>query len=204
MHKRAVSTVKYDPYEEIAQLTTIKSPDFYAEQAKHRNYFYYVDLQGRLFLEDTVPKNITTSLKSDKFLKFFFRNIKKTASSLLKDKVWLEDYGFMSLCGNECNFIRPGDTPIVFNDISLDKNFLLYCNGQFSVKFDPSALAIDDNSGRLYHPLGQHKYLPHSSLCLIGSNVAISFSEHLIGQDNCLYFQDKDNILHEIRSISHS
>ena len=31
-----------------------------------RRYYYYVDLQGRLFIEDVIPKNITSCLKSEK------------------------------------------------------------------------------------------------------------------------------------------
>ena len=45
------------------QITQIKPEDFYEENSKKRNYFYWVDLHGRLYLENTVPKNIATSLK---------------------------------------------------------------------------------------------------------------------------------------------
>jgi hypothetical protein len=30
-----------------------------------RRYFYNIDLQGRLFLEETSPKNIATSIKDE-------------------------------------------------------------------------------------------------------------------------------------------
>ena len=40
--------------------------EFYEREAEKRHYFYHIDLQGRLYLEDTTPKNIATSLKSPK------------------------------------------------------------------------------------------------------------------------------------------
>ncbi|KAG6976125.1 hypothetical protein JG688_00001695 [Phytophthora aleatoria] len=64
-----------DKYLELKQLKDIKSEEFYDQQAHKRRYFYYIDLQGRLFLEDTRPKNIATSLKSAKFLRFFFSQL---------------------------------------------------------------------------------------------------------------------------------
>ena len=76
----ASAEVSEDFAAEVAQLADIKPPSFYAAECgagpPRRRYFYYVDLQGRLFLEDTVPKNIATSLKSDKFLDFFWRQLR--------------------------------------------------------------------------------------------------------------------------------
>ena len=84
-------------YEELRQLKDIKSKSFYEEEGTRRNYFYYIDLQGRLFLEDTVPKNIATSLKSDKFLNFFFRQLKDNNTNKFGE------YPYFSPCGNESN-----------------------------------------------------------------------------------------------------
>ena len=93
-------------YEEQRQLQDVKSAAFYEEQGQARRYFYYVDLlvrvsapfrraaaalqrppQGRLFLEDTVPKNIATSLKADKFLQFFFRQVSANRTGEHEDYV---------------------------------------------------------------------------------------------------------------------
>ena len=96
-------------YEEQRQKADIKSNEFYEAEGHKRHYFYYVDLlvrpslrckirtgphvppclrtQGRLFLEDTTPKNIATSMKSDKFLRFFFRRVRRNASGLHNDYV---------------------------------------------------------------------------------------------------------------------
>jgi hypothetical protein len=64
------------PYPEEAQLLSIKPKEFYELHAAKREYFYFIDLQGRLFLEDMVPKSIATSLKSPKFLRFFFSQVR--------------------------------------------------------------------------------------------------------------------------------
>lgn len=36
-----------------------------ADEGKIRRYFYNIDMQGRLFLEETSPKNIATSIKDE-------------------------------------------------------------------------------------------------------------------------------------------
>ncbi|KAG6969386.1 hypothetical protein JG687_00003246 [Phytophthora cactorum] len=77
---RGFCTADEDKYLELKQLKDIKSEEFYDQQAHKRRYFYYIDLQGRLFLEDTRPKNIATSLKSAKFLRFFFSQTKHVTS----------------------------------------------------------------------------------------------------------------------------
>lgn len=55
-------------YEDELQRRQIKSAAFYESEGQRRRYFYHVDVKGRLFLEDTLPKNIATSLKSPAFL----------------------------------------------------------------------------------------------------------------------------------------
>lgn len=39
--------------------------DRWGEGERIRRYFYNIDLQGRLFLEETSPKNIATSIKDE-------------------------------------------------------------------------------------------------------------------------------------------
>lgn len=90
----------------------IRSPAFYDEHAKKRQYFYHVDLLGRLFLEDAVPKNVTTCLKSEKFLNFFFSRLRANNTGLH------EEYPLVSPCGREMNFIKAEDTGIVFTHVS--------------------------------------------------------------------------------------
>ena len=150
---------------------TIKDPSFYeifASSPKHKCYFYTIDLQGRLYLEDTTPKNIATSLKDTRFLNFFFSRIRRVDASIdgnVVNKILsysenidndsmvdviTNDYPFVSPCGIELNFIRPADTPIVFHD--LQRGNLIF-GGSLSQPYNPQHLAISKKTRRLYHEL---------------------------------------------------
>lgn len=159
---------------------------------KIRRYFYNIDLQGRLFLEETSPKNIATSIKDEKFLNFFFSRIRwasPTEIEHLEGYGFAGDYPFVSKCGAEINYIRPAATPIVFH--SLVDGCLLY-GGNLAQKFDCSKLAISEGTGRLYHRLFVNDgadIQTHSNKItkerldlgygLIRSSVAVSLSEHI-------------------------
>ena len=124
-HKRkqlAFSTTVEDWYHQ-----TIKDAEFYEKHASlvdgksSRCYFYTIDLQGRLFLEETLPKNVATSIKDVKFLDFFWKRLRPLDERMqefmeLQDIPTL-DYPFVSLCGQERNFIRPVATPLVFHTL---------------------------------------------------------------------------------------
>lgn len=124
-----------------------------------------VSAQGRLFLENTRPKNIATSLKSAKFLKFFFSHIRPNdppSSSLpptvkdenLDHESFLE-YPYRSPCGREMNFIKCADRPFVFDDFFRDERSgdwrFAYGGGELTAPFRPSRLKISLSTGRLYH-----------------------------------------------------
>lgn len=147
-----------------------KASTFYdeASNSQPRRYFYNVDLQGRLFLEETRPKNIATSIKDERFLSFFFGRVRPIADkqkTYLVEKSCHHDYPFVSLCGQEINYIRPAATPIVFHSIVMSKNnetddrqnnhpsFDLIFGGDISIPFDFRSLAISKVNGRVYHPL---------------------------------------------------
>ena len=175
-----------------------KSQEFYethaetTDEEKVRRYFYNIDLQGRLFLEETLPKNIASSIKDEKFLNFFFKRIclpNQDEKDFLKSIDVYQDYKFVSPCGREVNYIRPADTPIVFHSLTNDGN-LLY-GGNLKQNFDSSRLAVSSRTGRLYHELdGYSKGQPSSSdeeesddiflkYGLIRSSVAVALSENI-------------------------
>lgn len=126
---------------------------------KIREYFYYINHEGQLFLHDSKMYNFTTCFKDPRFLTFFFRNLKMNDTKRYDD-----EFPYLSVCGNELNFISCDDRPIVFtkwneeNDtfqinwsnrqqkinVSLDA---LLCLSYFS---QPSNLFMLEN-GRLYH-----------------------------------------------------
>uniref|UniRef100_A0A0N7ZA47 Uncharacterized protein n=1 Tax=Scylla olivacea TaxID=85551 RepID=A0A0N7ZA47_SCYOL len=76
-----------------------------------REYFYYIDHQGMLFLDDARMKNFTSCFKEKKFLQFFFSRIK------FNETGHYPDFPFLSLCGRERNYIRCDDLPLVFTHL---------------------------------------------------------------------------------------
>mmetsp|Transcript_14608 Transcript_14608/g.20877 ORF Transcript_14608/g.20877 Transcript_14608/m.20877 type:complete len:287 (-) Transcript_14608:1872-2732(-) len=189
------------------QATTVKPASFYADHSaigrRRKCYFYSIDLQGRVFLEDILPKNLATSLKDTKFLDVFFRNIRRIDS---KDIHYLssydakKDYPYVSPCGIEMNYIRPADTPIVFHllkEICMvstsnpNKSIIqqLCFAGSLTQEFSPTMLAISKRTGKIYHQLSSdqdfpitslHKLQDHHQYGLLKSSLAISISENLV------------------------
>jgi hypothetical protein len=160
-----------------------------AENEARRCYFYNVDLQGRLFLEEVLPKNIATCIKDNKFLNFFFSRIRKTSERdhefMDSHNVPPEDYPFVSPCGKELNFIRPAATPIVFH--TLQDNQLLF-GGDLSQPFDPEKLAVSQHTGRLHHQLSEIRLERHGGESreygLVRSSVAVTLAEHIVHGEN--------------------
>lgn len=184
-------------YEELEQLKDIKDLAFYELHAKDRHYFYYIDLQGRLFLENSVPKNIATSLKSEKFLTFFFRQLKPTRGGSFPTS-WARDYPFCSPCGKEMNFIKCADKPFVFQELQNngDHWILTYGSGNQQQTFDPSALVMCEHKGRLYHPIVNKKIRSHAQeFGLIKSHLAIELGPHMeMVRDSQLCFRWQNQV----------
>jgi hypothetical protein len=196
--------------------STRKPQKFYdnlaASDVKNKKYFYSIDLQGRVFLEEVLPKNIATSLKNTAFLDILFRQLRRVNAEeerFLAKCGAAQEYPFVSPCGIEKNFIRPADCPIVFHELktsairsdeeasqSTTKKELIF-GGSLMQPFYPSALAISQRSGRLYHrlimehdetgrkrqtkaPTQLHKISDVPMYGLIKSSVAVSIAEHFV------------------------
>lgn len=157
-----------------------------------------------------MPKKITTSIKDNKFLNFFFRNIQPLRPedrSFLAEQGVEKDYPFVSLCGREVNFIRPAATPIVFHSLEGEK--LLY-GGDLLHPFRPDQLAISPVSGHLFH-----RFMPDSSsklgsetnlsYGLIRSSLAVTLSEHIVHDDSSsssdVLFYNQNNKMYSIACL---
>jgi hypothetical protein len=101
---KIVKTVNKIAQRQIYAYTHTKTHDY------KREYFYFIDFHGQLFLEETTPKNFTTCFKDPKFLNFFFKRIRYNSKVN-------NDYSYLSPCGVEVNFIKSEDSPIVFHDL---------------------------------------------------------------------------------------
>ncbi|KAG0343868.1 hypothetical protein BG004_004926 [Podila humilis] len=113
-----------------------------------RPYFYYIDIHGQVFLQDTTPKNLTSCYKNTKFLDFFLSRIKTNSTG------WFNDYRHVSPCGREMNFVQAADTPIVYH--GLHDGQLLWA-GTKKTPFLPDMVTVSASTGRIYHPL-PHDY----------------------------------------------
>lgn len=152
-------------------------------ESKIREYFYYIDHQGMLFLDDSKMKNFTSAYKEIDFLVFFFKRLKLNTTDRYR-----EHFPWISLCGRERNFVRCDDYPIVFNQvIKGDDGNLLFCHNhagsKLTVSFQPDKLWMDVENGRVYHPANEQ----HGSIGLVSSKTAIEFSKMFLYNDTDNY-----------------
>lgn len=145
-------------------------------EPKVREYFYFVNHEGMLFLDDARMKNFTSCFKDKKFLEFFFKRLKINDTQRYRD-----DFPYISPCGRERNFIRCDDVPIVFTHIlpsptteSNGQELLTYCyaGDLLTVKFEPNKIFMS-NTGKVYHPAPER----YGSIGLIRSKLAIELSK---------------------------
>lgn len=140
-----------------------------------RKYYFHVDCHGRLFNELTYPRNIATSLKSPKFLAFFFQQLRMMENPSFHNG---KEYKYLSPCQGEENYVECEETPIVFTDFDSSKKGLILNYSMLSCPFDPSKLYLSESSGRLYHPLlTNHRHMKNE-FCLIRSSLTMQLSEN--------------------------
>ncbi|XP_047987332.1 UPF0598 protein CG30010 [Leguminivora glycinivorella] len=157
----------------IAQKRMVHYVQGQEPEPKIREYFYYIDHQGMLFLDDSKMKNFTSCFKEKKFLDFFFKRIR-----LNKTGRFTEEFPFISLCGRERNFIRCDDVPIVYTHIITKdmKDYVTYgYAGELLITpFVPHKIYMLPLTGRVYHP-ADDKY---GGIGLVRSNLSIELSKH--------------------------
>ncbi|KAI6182832.1 UPF0598 protein C8orf82 [Aphelenchoides bicaudatus] len=110
-----------------------------------RQYFYFIDHTGRLFLDDVRIRNFTSCFKDVKFLDFFYGRLR------LNKTGQYPDFPYISLCQGEQNFLKCDDRPIVFTKVDAEQNCLQVGNCSRMVEFEPEKICMFEN-GRVYHP----------------------------------------------------
>ncbi|KAK0044462.1 UPF0598 protein [Biomphalaria pfeifferi] len=149
-----------------------QSPD---DDLKTREYFYYVDHQGQLFLDDSKMKNFTSCFKEKDFLVFFFKRFKLNTTGK-----YMDEFPYVSPCGRELNFVRCDDVPIVFTHILESSSHfpgILSYNGaghNLTVKLEPENICMSPLTGRVYHPAPKQ----YGSIGLIKSSLALELSKY--------------------------
>uniref|UniRef100_A0AAY4CV68 Uncharacterized protein n=1 Tax=Denticeps clupeoides TaxID=299321 RepID=A0AAY4CV68_9TELE len=140
-----------------------------------REYFYYVDHQGQLFLDDTKVKNFITCFKG----KYSWCFLQPTGGQRQRPLPARTSHS-CSLCGRERNFLRCDDLPVVFTHLlaGAGPERLSYCGGgpKLNVPFRPESLFIQPINGRLYHPGPQSG----GGIGLVRSSLAYQLSGHFL------------------------
>nr|XP_011418635.2 UPF0598 protein CG30010 [Crassostrea gigas] len=152
-------------------------------EPKIREYFYFIDHQGQLFLDDARIKNFTSCFKEKDFLDFFFKRLRLNESDRYAD-----EFPYLSPCGRERNFIRCDDKPIVYTHLTESDSgeTLLSFGGAgnaMTTEFLPSRICMLPNTGRVYHPAPAKV----GGIGLIKSSLAIELSKYFEfenGEDN--------------------
>ncbi|KAG5871955.1 UPF0598 protein [Gonioctena quinquepunctata] len=129
-----------------------------------------------LFLDDARMKNFTSCFKDKKFLRFFFNQLR------LNNTNRYTKFPYLSPCGQERNFVRCDDCPIVFthvtqkpvNQVKEDCLSYNHAGDLLTQKFQPNKVIMLPETGRVYHPAPEKV----GSIGLIGSKLAIEFSKY--------------------------
>lgn len=134
---------------------------------KRREYFYYIDHHGQLFLDDARIKNFTSCFKDKEFLAFFFTRLKLNDTGNYEN-----EFPYLSPCGRERNYVRCDDVPIVYTHFlgveggvdelqSMQREeqqltpVTLSWGGagdQLTTVFEPWRICMLPSTGRVYHP----------------------------------------------------
>lgn len=171
---------------------------FTSKIAPQREYFYFLDSKGQIFLEECLHRNFVTSLKDVAFLNFFFRQLQPNFTGERTN------YPLVSPCGKELNFVKIDDSLAcsVFSTMVNDSGELFLQMGGSTVreKFEPRHLAVDVASGRFYHLIQSHKKL--SGLYgLLHSPLATQLSSNIIWDEDKFYYSTLSE-KHIIKSIN--
>lgn len=102
-----------------------------------------------MFLDDARIKNFTSCFKEQKFLEFFYKNLKFNETDR-----HVEAFPYLSLCGRERNYLRCDDLPLVVTEMDYEKD-IMYLNQlkslNWAFRFDPANLYHNFDTGRLYY-----------------------------------------------------
>nr|XP_032816503.1 UPF0598 protein C8orf82 homolog [Petromyzon marinus] len=141
-----------------------------------REYFYYIDHLGQLFLDDAKIKNFTSCFKDKKFLVFFFRRLQANGTPRYRS-----EFPWLSLCGRERNYIHCDDRPVVFTELltppgvgASGRQELAFgrAGSALTVPFEPEQLCMSRASGRVYHPAAER----FGGVGLVSSDLAMRLS----------------------------
>ena len=89
------------------------------------------------------------------------------------------EYGYISPCWGEANFIKVFGAPIVFRHMELDEStgkYMMRYAGSKAEVFDPARLYVDEE-GLLLHDVESHEHIKVGSF---DTNLACELAENLV------------------------
>ncbi|EAR95532.2 UPF0598 C8orf82-like protein, putative (macronuclear) [Tetrahymena thermophila SB210] len=152
-----------------------------------REYFFFIDHKGLLYLDDQDSYNFTNCLKDKRFMKNFYKNLikNKTGRNL--------NYSHVSECWGEYNYVRSSVKPIVFSH--LDENDQLHYSLYLTENFNPSEVKKDEQ-GLLYHKVD----LNDIGYGIFSTDVSMMLSKNIKIDGNIMQLEWKGKV-YEIQNI---
>ena len=174
------------------------SQEFYDFEANtHRHYYYFIDSRGQTHLYSTKHRSVATAYRDPIFLRILYQNIQYNTTQNYCDL-----FPYLSKCGSEINFIAHEDKNACLGFIELHNDNLLYAGGKLNVPFDPSKLNYNEETGRLYHPVTNHKYLSPTTLGLLHPNITTNlFATNITTSDGSNFVFNWNNKLFNVSKI---
>lgn len=179
---------------------SIKDKSFYESENQFRRYYYIIDSKGFVHQEGSKHRNFVTALKDQAFLRMCFGLLR------FNDSKQHQEYALYFPCGRETNFVHIDDeiAASVFGS-SLKNSHgqmrLTFGHSQIQHPFSSHHLYVDDDTGRFYHEILEHKYLQHQ-LALLNHDIVQRISHQITATTDGKYIFTHDGKEYEIKPVA--
>lgn len=192
---RFYSSVHRQTYEK----PSAKDKNFYQSENQHRRYYYFFDSKGFVHQEASKHRNFVTALKDQAFLRMCFGQLR------LNDSKQHQEYAFYFPCGLETNFVYIDDeiAASTFGSSITDSHGqmrLTFGHSPIQHSFSSQHLYVDEETGRFYHEILEHKYLQHQ-LALLNHDIVQRISHQIIATTDGKYLFKQDGKEYEIKPV---
>jgi len=143
-----------------------------------REWFFYLDIKGLLYMEETEPKIYPNAIKDERFLKIFYKNLERNNTGRFPQ------YGWMSKCWGEFNMIRcEKNVPIIFQHLEHEEKPMLTYGLAFKQEFDPTKLLATPD-GVIFHETNH----PNCKYGIFSSNLSMQLADNIEFENEEFYF----------------
>ena len=162
-----------------------------------REYFYYLDENGQLFLDNTKSKTYLSCYKEQKFLESFFKHLRTNELQRY------DEFPFISKFFGDMNYLKCEDLPFVITYLD-ERNDMVQLNQMNSAHwlfhFDPNRLYMNKLNGRLYYLFEGKEIIRNNSISL-NDPKRLRHLDHipvriaLIKSDLAIYLMKKSQVI---------